>query len=121
MFFVVSLTVPSEPRINVSRRVNEPHELLVTWTSPDSPNGIILNYTVYCDIDDGYQGGSGMILLPDVVVVVSGRDYSVIMTDLTPYTCYNCYVTATTSAGEGNSSMVDTAQTDESGPFKILE
>ena len=112
MFFVTSLAVPSDPQITISRRVNEPHELLVNWTTPDSPNGIILYYTVYCSIDED-QGGSS--ILEDRIVVVSGSYHYVIVMDLTPYTFYNCYVTATTSAGEGNSSMVVRAQTDESG------
>ena len=115
LFFVTSLAVPSDPQITVSRRENEPNELLVNWTIPDSPNGIILNYTVYCDADDDYQGGSGIIFLPDVVVVVPGTYHSSIVMGLTPFTFYNCYVIARTSAGEGNSSMVVTAQTDELG------
>jgi receptor-type tyrosine-protein phosphatase Q len=106
--------IPSDPEFNVSMRANEPNELLVTWTTPDSPNGIILDYTVYCIADEGQ--GVGGILPPDVVVVVPGTYHSAIVTGLTPYTFYNCYVTARTSAGEGNSSVVVAAQTDESEP-----
>ena len=118
LFFVTLLAVPSNPQITVSGRSNEPNELLVNWTAPDSPNGIILYYTVYCNKDDD-QGSSG-ILTPDVVVTVLGSYHSALVTGLTPYTLYNCYVTATTSAGEGNSSMVVTAQTDESGKLQYL-
>ena len=86
----------------------------MTWTTPDEPNGIILYYTVYCNEDQGYHGGSG-ILPPDVVTMVSGIQNFAVVTSLTPFTLYNCYVTATTSAGEGNTSIVVAAQTDESG------
>ena len=118
MFFVVSFAVPSEPQITVSRRDNQPNELLVTWTTPDTPNGIILYYTVYCNVDEGQ--GIGGILPPDVVLMVLGTYNSAIVTGLTPYTLYTCYVTARTSAGEGNSSMVVTIQTDESGKLQCL-
>ena len=87
----------------------------MTWTTPDTPNGIILYYTVYCNVDESQ--GVGGILPPDVVLMVLVTYNSVIVTGLTPYTSYTCYVTARTSAGEGNSSMVVTAQTDESGKY----
>ena len=122
-------SVPSEPQdVNVSRRSGEPNELQVTWDTPEAPNGVILNYTVYCDevITDDGSGASGDYLFPDnssfttVVVTVSGSDLSVVVQELTPYTFYDCYVTANTSVGEGNSSIVESAQTDESGQFNTL-
>ena len=89
-------------------------------------NGVILYYTVYCDeaIAETGSGTSGIgELLPDdhetttssVVTTVSGNETSAVVTGLTPYTFYDCYVTANTSIGEGHVSVVDSAQTDESG------
>ena len=120
------ILVPSEPHLNVSRKVGEPNRLLATWTVPEDPNGIILNYTVYCDemvlVEGSGVSGAGDLLLdisesntPTVIVVVPGSDLSVVVMELTPYTYYDCYVTANTSVGEGNSTMVQSAQTDESG------
>jgi len=88
------------------------------------PNGVILYYTVYCDeaIAETGSGTSGIgEPLPDetttssVVTTVSGNETSAVVTGLTPYTFYDCYVTANTSIGEGHVSVVDSAQTDESG------
>ena len=120
------ISVPSEPQLNLSRSVGEPNNLLATWTVPEDPNGIIQNYTVYCDatvlVEGSGVSGAGDLLLdisesntPTVIVVVPGSDLSVVVMELTPYTYYDCYVTANTSVGEGNSSMVQSAQTDESG------
>ena len=39
---------------------------------------------------------------------------STLTTGLTPYTQYNCYVTAYTSAGEGTPSQIVTVRTDQS-------
>ena len=115
--YMLSILVPSEVMANVSRRDGRPNELLVVWTVPESPNGVVLNYTVYCDISETSASGD-MLTLEDTnttTVVVSGNLLSVVVTGLTPYTYYDCYVTANTSVGEGNASIVESAQTDESG------
>ena len=103
--------------------MGEPNELLATWTVPEDPNGIILNYTVYCDetvlVEGSEASGEGNDVsesnTPTVIVVVPGSELFVVVMELTPYTYYDCYVTANTSVGEGNSSMIKSAQTDESG------
>ena len=98
--------------------------MLVTWSLPDVPNGVTLYYTVYCDeemTEDGSGTSGNGELLPDdsdtsiIVSTVLGNETSAVVTELTPYTFYDCYVTANTSVGEGNASVVDSAQTDESG------
>ena len=117
----------------VSTRDGEPNELLVTWTTPEEPNGIILNYTVYCDdssssesgddCDDSSTSESGddvlmsgdSEFLDTTIVTVSGSQQFAVVMNLIPYTYYDCYVTANTSVGEGNSSTLKSAQTDESG------
>ena len=88
------------------------------------PNGVILYYTVYCDKEMSETGsgtsGDGE-LSPDnsdtstIVSTVWANETNAVVIELTPYTFYDCYVTANTSAGEGNVSVVDSAQTDESG------
>ena len=101
--------MPSGPStLAVSRRDGEPDELLVTWSAPESPNGIILNYTVYCNASDSGDGDTARVVVP-------GSQHSAVIMNLTPYTCYDCYVTANTSVGEGNSNTVRSVQTDESG------
>lgn len=92
----------------------------MTWTIPENPNGIILNYTVYCnELMLGSGSGEDYLYPEDLsansIIVVPASDLSVVVMELTPYAYYDCYVTANTSVGEGNSSTVQSAQTDESG------
>ena len=47
--------------------------------------------------------------------IVCGCQLAAVVMNLTPFTYYSCYVTATTSAGEGNPSSTKSTQTDESG------
>ena len=121
VYYLIPILVPSEPSISVSRRDGEPNELLVTWTAPENPNGIILNYTVYCDTSLTSESGDNALMSEDTefldaaTVAVSGSARSAVVMNLIPYTYYDCYVTANTSVGEGNSSSVESAQTDESG------
>ena len=118
VYYLIPILVPSEPSISVSRRDGEPNELLVTWTAPENPNGIILNYTVYCDTSPSSESGDNAQdteFLDAATVAVSGSARSAVVMNLIPYTYYDCYVTANTSVGEGNSSSVESAQTDESG------
>ena len=51
---------------------------------------------------------------------VLGNHSETIIHGLLPYTNYTCFVTANTSAGEGNPSMNLTAQTDETCKYKDL-
>ena len=113
----------------VSRVIGSPLDLFVTWNSPSEPNGVIESYTVYCykptpDLGSGTQlfgSGSGM-QQPDIRdesmyahTTVPGNETQATVTGLEPYTTYNCYVIANTSAGAGNSSFAHAATTDESG------
>ena len=69
---------------------------------PSSPNGIILYYSIHCTTS-----------LP--TVVVSGDATMATLTDLIPFTHYECYITANTSMGEGEPSNTSIAQTVEDG------
>ena len=54
--------------------------------------------------------------IPTIRSVVNGTTLAVTFnTGLNPYTHYNCYVTANTSAGEGSPSAIMAAQTVEDG------
>ena len=114
--FFALYVVPSEPQdITVSRRIGRPNELEIAWLDPANHNGIILNYTIYCTLTPSHSEG------PDSIVVVSGDTFSTVVTALTPYTVYECYITASTSVGEGNASVAMSALTDESGKVYIRE
>ena len=104
------LIVPSEPEHVVVLTIEgSPTELQVIWDPPADPNGLVIAYTVYCT-------ASGM----EHKLVLSGNTSQVVVTNLLPYTFYDCYVTANTSAGEGNSSIVQSVRTPESGKLLII-
>ena len=107
---IIFCTVPTEPRnVSVTRVVDSPTQLHVQWKEPEDHNGIIQAYTVYCR--------TNTIPETDVIViyqVVLANQLETLVDELTPFTVYECYVTANTSAGEGNPSVALTAVTDES-------
>ena len=106
-------SVPSEPQSPSTERVRDsPRKLRVSWQSPAEPNGVITLYTVYC-----YQTNGSTDNIK--TAVVAGTDLEAIVEGVTPYTFYNCNVTANTSIGEGPFSKTTTARTDESG--KLVE
>ena len=117
-------SVPYEPQSpNTDQIRDSPTELLVSWEHPLEPNGIITSYKVYCyeTVDSGSGSAFGSedreILVEEsvTIAVVPGDVTDAIVSELTPYTFYDCYVSANTSIGEGNATNSASARTDESG------
>ena len=54
-----------------------------------------------------------------ISVVTKGTELKAFVENLTPFTNYGCFITANTSAGEGSSSRIVTATTDESGKITL--
>ena len=54
---------------------------------------------------------------PTIRSVVNGTTFSAVISGLTSFTYYECFVTANTSAGEGIASQIVTNRTDESSEF----
>ena len=78
----------------------------------------------------GMGGGSGDASESDMLgldidnrvvlmVAVAGNETEVTFPNLVPYTVYNCSASASTSAGEGNTTDEVAARTDESGKLII--
>ena len=89
--------------------------LLATWTPPTHRNSGIIAYTVYCNTS-ATQEYDEQVNMPTIRAVVNGTTLAAIVdTNLSPYSQYDCYVTANTSAGEGRASNIMTARTRESG------
>ena len=109
------LTVPSMP-LNYQLSAVSSSVLLGNWTAPSTPNGIVTIYTVYCRKwqNQTYPEQIPPTPLNYTVFNVSSQPF-VYLSDLQPFTFYQCYVTAGTSAGEGNSSNINMAQTVEAG------
>ena len=118
--------MPSEPQSPNTYQIRDfPTKLLVSWDYPLDPNGIITSYRVYCygtHNSTAYSSGGGEsydfteeLVVNVTTAVVSGNITEAVVTELTPYTLYNCYITANTSVGEGSPSDIAGARTDESG------
>ena len=102
-----------------------PTVLDVTWEPPFEPNGVILAYTVFCDEiqqSSGLQYDDNSPISPfsqtdditaEFLTVVPGNQTQTFVVGLTPFTMYECYITANTSVGEGAPSIIRSAQTDE--------
>ena len=114
-----SFAVPSSPlAFSLSTIPGSPNQLLASWSPPIPKNGIITAYTVYCNTSASQAYIEQMIgpNVPTVRSVTSGSSLAVTFTTgLKPYTQYDCYVTASTSVGEGEPSQIVTKNTAETG------
>ena len=131
----------------VAKVIGSPTKLYIQWKPPEEPNGIIVAYSIYCKeaiVDDAEILGSASGSIPTssgsailaamsrveyelgdisdytILVVSNGTQLEAFVEDLTPFTNYGCFITANTSVGEGSSSRIVTATTDESSEFIVL-
>ena len=115
--------------IQVGRISGQPNQLSIIWQPPTTPNGMVISYTAYCfESSDDEAYGSGYLgeanTMPSRIVLplenitsnvtVVGNETSAVIGGLDPYKRYACFVTASTSAGEGETSYAVSAVTDES-------
>ena len=107
--------VPSPPLNPAVTVPTDPYSLYFSWTEPAVPNGIISVYTVYCEKSNTTVSSeaNSMDDLSTEFVSASTNDTSLTLTGLTPYTQYDCFVSAETSAGESDFSVALTAITEE--------
>lgn len=130
MHCIKFLLVPSAPvSVQVGRISGQPNQLSIVWQTPTTPNGMVISYTAYCfesSEDEVYGSGylgeadrmpsSLMYPLENITsnVTVPGSESSAAVGGLDPYKRYACFVTASTSVGEGEPSFAASAVTDES-------
>ena len=83
----------------------------MTWSIPDSPNGIITRYTLYVDYKNGTTGSTrgivGYLLDPSIT--------SYVITGLTPYQLVGVFLSASTSIGMGPNSTMADVRTEQTG------
>ena len=97
------------------------------WGPPDTPNGLVTNYTALCfeskdepTLTTSGDDGSGNDMTPlflqnsTSTVRVLGSEMSAVVGGLNPYTHYDCTVVAYTSVGEGSPSSFVSGLTDQS-------
>ena len=106
----------------VTRVTESSMQLFASWSAPELRNGIITKFTVYCrksEVQSYIEQQPAGLNNPFMEQsVTDGKASSVrFVTNLEPFTGYDCYVTATTSVGEGEQSNNDSARTDEDGMY----
>ena len=83
----VLLSVPSDSPVNVTVTAISPFAVVIEWRPPTTPNGIIVNYTVYAN--------------NGIIVIVNGSQTNYLYRGLSPYEEVNISVSASTKIGEG--------------------
>ena len=96
--------------------MDEPTQLLASWDPPDMANGVIIAYTLSCSVSSN-QVYPEQQISSQFTVFYSGDTQSARVSNLTAFTSYDCSITASTSAGMGELSEIDTATTDESSKY----
>ena len=115
---------PSQPwSVSLAAVPGSPNQLTATWIPPIPKNGIITAYAVYCNTS-ATQAYPEQVIgpnIPTIRSVVNETTLTAIFnTGLSPFTQYNCYVTANTSVGEGPPSQVVNTKTSESGTLLFI-
>ena len=97
----ILLSVPSDSPVNVTVAAVSPFAVEIEWRPPTTPNGIIINYTVYAN--------------NGIIVTVDGSQMNYLYRGLLPYEEVNISVSASTKIGEGPRSIEVHSQSQESG------
>ena len=103
---------PSAPR-DLTIEPQSSTELAMSWLRPIPTNGIIVQYTLYCRGSDS-QHYTDQFQPFSFTEEINGEDNFIVVGNLEPFTSYDCSISATTGAGEGERSTVVVARTDES-------
>ena len=96
--------VPADAPTNVSVIATSPFTIFISWSPPSTPNGIIVNYTLY-------------ISSSSVTATRNQQQLTLVMGGLTPYERVSVRVSASTKIGEGPQSepvIVYTQETSKS-------
>lgn len=110
-------TVPSAPlELSLQPDPMNATQLSATWAPPVPANGFITGYTLYCSRSD-QQFYPEQEISKSFTLNISGDDLSVTVMNLDPFTNYDCSISASTIAGEGDRSSEVRQITSESGKF----
>ena len=103
MIQTVFIAGPSDGPQNLIRAVLGPRTIMLQWSEPATPNGIITGYTLTISNASGTDE-----------VSLSGTDLNYRAENLNEFTVYTFNVTASTRVGDGPTTMT-VARTDEDG------
>ena len=103
---LLSYIVPGSPPVNLNITVINSSTLLLSWSQPSIPNGIIINYTINCT---GENKKNHIVVISTTMILVR---------DLSPYTYYACSVFGHTRVGMGP-PITDVELTDEDSKYYI--
>lgn len=95
--------VPMDPPISITVSVVNSTAIEVEWSPPETPNGIIIYYTIYINA------------IPTLNISAMVGNQSAVMEGLSPYQQVNVSISASNSAGEGPVSSQETVTTLETG------
>uniref|UniRef100_A0A1X7VP48 Fibronectin type-III domain-containing protein n=1 Tax=Amphimedon queenslandica TaxID=400682 RepID=A0A1X7VP48_AMPQE len=91
--------------------------LKASWEEPSTLNGVLANYTVYCNLSSlQFYSQQLMLSFNAPPTTVDPDSTTANITGLYPFTNYDCYATASTGGGESSRSNNDSARTSEEEP-----
>ena len=96
-----------------------PSHLLAQWSGPIQTNGVLTAYTSTCNVSASQIYPEQMVMAGNSFIsTVNASSTEVMLIGLTPFTYYECFVTASTEAGTGPASTASamTAEDAPSGP-----
>ena len=103
LFFFYIVTVPETPVANYFLSSQNSTSVIMIWTPPVKPNGVIIEYQLQCfGREQEYRW------------TVRGSQTTTTLSGLHPHTNYSCNITAHTRVG-GGPAVISTVTTDEDG------
>lgn len=103
---ILNHAVPEDSPTNIKVIGNNPSSVTISWIPPSIPNGIITNYNLYLNYNDGSEVS---------VVESAAPSTNYIVTSLEPYQLISVAISASTIAGEGPLSDVYKGRAEEEG------
>ena len=82
------------------------HALLIEWSPPSFPNGIVTAYTIFVDYNNGTS---------EAERATGGSATSYLLEGLSPFQLVGIQMTANTSVGEGSRSNTTDGRTNPAG------
>jgi len=103
ILFNVSPSVPDGAPVGITVTNISSHALLIKWSPPDVPNGVITAYTIYINYNNGTSVAER---------VMDGSMLNYTLDNLSTFQLVSIQMTANTSVGEGPRSTTADGRTD---------